>query len=331
MMILVTGATGFIGAALCRALVERGDSVIAFHRYNSSIKCIADLPIKRVIGDLTDDASIHNALQQYPDAVIHLGARHVATRSPDPLLAVNVAGTRTLLEESFRAGVRRVVLMSTAATLGCTTERTLEGRIIPLPETHAAVLDPREEPYTASKKLAEVEAQWALAYGLDVVTTHAGTVIGPGDHYRKRLNFITRYIKNTPKVRFDGGLNFVDVRDVVTGLIHAVNYGERGGRYLLTGTNIDFDTLFQKLSDLTGVAGPTLKVDPARINDLFRFKQNARNLFPVGGSDTDLTRLAGKYYYYDNSASRLALKLAPPRPLDSTLRDTYAYLTGETA
>lgn len=331
MIILVTGATGFIGSALCRALVERGDSVIAFHRYTSSLTGIADLPIKRVIGDLTDDASIHNALQQYPDAVIHLGARQVAARSVDPLLAVNVAGTRTLLEESFRAGVRRVVLMSTAATLGYTTARTLEGDVIPLTETHASTLNPEEEPFTASKKLAEVEAQWALAYGLDVVTTHAGTVIGAGDHYRKRLNLITQYIENTPKVRFDGGLNLVDVRDVVMGLIHAVNYGERGERYLLTGTNVDFDTLFQKLSDLTGVAGPTLKVDPSRVNDLFRFKQNARNLFPVGGSDVDLSRLAGKYYYYDNRVSRLALKLAPPRPLDSTLRDTYAYLTGETA
>ncbi len=325
MIILVTGATGFIGAALCRALVGRGDHVVAFHRYSSSLRGIEDLPIQRAIGDLTDEASIRNAMQHYPDAVVHLAARQLSARSLDPLYAVNVTGSRVVFQEAFRAGVRRVVLVSSAATIGPSPAHSPRGKIIPITESGGAALVPEDEPFASSKKAAEIEAQWALAYGLDVVTVNPAVVLGPGDRYRRRLNPITRFIENPPRFWFDGGLNYVDVRDVVAGLIGAIEYGEKGKRYLLTGTNLSYFDLYKKLADLTGVPAPALKFSASAVNRYFRLKQRARNIFPVGGTDNDPARLAGQYYYFDNRASRLALKLSPPRSIDETLRDAYEW------
>lgn len=325
MIVLVTGATGFIGAALCRTLVDRGDHVIAFHRYSSSLGGLADLPIQRVIGDLTDEASIQNAMQHYPDVVVHLAARQLSARSLDPLYAVNATGSRIVFQEAFRAGVRRVILVSSAATIGPSPAHSPLGTMIPIGESGVAALIPEDEPLAASKKAAEIEAQWALAYGLDVVTVKPSTVLGPGDRQRRRLNLITRYIENPPRFWFDGGQNFVDVRDVVAGLIGAIESGEKGGQYLLTGMNISYFELYQKLAKLTGVPAPTLKFNAAAVNRYFRIKQRARNIFPAGGTDSDPTRLAGQYYYFDNRSSRLALKLAPPRSLDETLNDTYEW------
>lgn len=332
MIVLVTGATGFIGGALCRTLVERGDQVVAFHRYSSSLAGLTDLPIQRVIGDLTDEASIQAAMRYYPDAVVHLAARRLSTRSLDPLYAVNVVGARLVFQEAFRAGVRRVVFVSAASTVGCVVGRAADsGKIIPVTESHGTELRIEDEPFTASKKLAETEAQWALAYGLDVVTVNPGQVVGPGDRSRRKLNLITRFAEKPPAFRFDGGINLIDIRDVVDGLIGAIDYGERGRRYLLTGENLTYDDLYRKLSEITGKPAPALKIGSGAVNRYFRLKQRARSLFPAGGSDSDPARLAGKYYFYNNESSRLALQLRPARPIGESLKDAYDWLKGENA
>ena len=95
-VILVTGATGFIGSALCQSLCDLGHDVIAFHRYNSDIGLIEKLPLHRVIGDLTDDNSIENAFSYRPEIVFHLAAQHVSGRSSARLMDVNVGGTRRI-------------------------------------------------------------------------------------------------------------------------------------------------------------------------------------------------------------------------------------------
>lgn len=329
MLVMVTGATGFIGAALCRALIANGDDVIAFHRFNSKLDGIADLPIKRAIGDMTEPDTFHNALRYVPDAVVHLAARHISGASIQPLIDVNVTGARNLFQAAFRTGVRRVIVLSSAMTVGYTTCADERGRVIPISETHTAPIRVEAEPVIYSKRLLEDEMQWALAYGLDVVSLSPFQVVGPGDRYRRRLNFISRYAENPPPIWYDGGINLIDIDDVTDGIIAALDHGEKGQRYLLTGHNVSFRDLFKELAALTGVPAPTLKAPSDWMNRYFDLKVRAGNFFPSGGLDTDPHRLAGKYYYFDNSASRLALKLASPRPLRPSLRSAYDWFTGK--
>ena len=85
------------------------------------------------------------------------------------------------------------------------------------------------------------------------------------------------------------------------------------------------------MSEITGKPAPALKIGSGAVNRYFRLKQRARSLFPAGGSDSDPARLAGKYYFYNNESSRLALRLRPARPIGESLKDAYDWLKGENA
>ena len=322
-VILVTGATGFIGSALCQSLCDLGHDVIAFHRYNSDIGLIEKLPLHRVIGDLTDDNSIENAFSYRPEIVFHLAAQHVSGRSSARLMEVNVGGTRRILQASFNAGIKRVVLMSSALTLG-TAEPTF-GQLqstSAMTETHQwnSALD--NWPFALSKRFVEQEAQWAAAFGMDIVICNPMMVCGAGDHYRKTTSMIARYRRKPPAFLVEGGINLIDIQDVVQGLIGAMNYGETGKRYLLSGTNLSYDALFQVLSDLTGEKKPTMQLPTGLSNRLFDYKIRHPDLFLAGSFGNDMLQLAGKHFYFDGTDSRLALHLPPTRNIKDSIVET---------
>ena len=187
MKILVTGSTGFIGAALCRALVMRGHSVRAFHRPTSNLLLLNDLPVEHVLGDMTQPETIQAAMQGM-EAVFHTaatlggGGRDLAGR----MYTVTVEGTRTILRFAREAGVQRVVLTSSVAALGV-PERFPHGEMhAPVPvmnENHTWNLRPDYWPYGYAKYLAELEVQRAVAGGQDAVIVNPTVVFGAGDIY----------------------------------------------------------------------------------------------------------------------------------------------------
>ncbi|TLM99693.1 NAD-dependent epimerase/dehydratase family protein, partial [bacterium] len=240
MKILVTGSTGFIGSQLCRALVEDGHRVLAFHRASSSLRGLEGIPgcheqpelspvagcLEHVIGDLAQLESLASALQGV-EAVFHTAGLISPGAQPERLYAVNVEGTRALLQAARDAGVRRVVFTSSVSALGV----PLYGPA-PMDERHSWNFAPRHWEYGYAKHLAEMEVQKAVAAGLDVVIVNPSVVIGAGEVYNASRSIVARAARGQVKYAVEGGLNVVHIADVVAGHLAALEKGRRGERYI---------------------------------------------------------------------------------------------------
>jgi dihydroflavonol-4-reductase len=257
---LVTGASGFVGSAVARALVARGVEVRALVRASSPQQHLAGLDIEFVTGDLRDAQSVRQAMA---------GARwlfHVAAdyrlwaRDPSEIVENNVTGTRIVMEEAQRAGVERIVYTSSVATLECRAggEAADESRQVPEGETIGA--------YKRSKLLAEKLVEEMVARGLPAVIVNPSTPIGPRD------------VKPTPTGRLifeaaagrvpafvDTGLNMVHVDDVAAGHIAALERGRLGERYILGGQNASLSEILGVVAQQTGRRAPRVKIPRAVI------------------------------------------------------------------
>ena len=218
MRVLVTGATGFIGSALCEYLCRNGHEVAAFHRPTSFIGGISAYSLTRLVGDLTDADSVERAVSAFhPEVIFHLGAQMSAAPTINRIMQVNVLGTRAVLLAALKNRVNRVVLMSSAATLGL-PELHHRGNQEPAALNEARVQSTDSElwPFAKSKYLAEMEAQSAATGGLDTVIVNPFMVIGPGDWYRRKSSIMMQTKETPPTLMIRGGINVISVEDVIT-------------------------------------------------------------------------------------------------------------------
>jgi len=168
MKALVTGSTGFIGSALCTALVEKGFSVRAFHRSTSNLTLIKDLPVEHVIGDLTQPASLASAMQGI-DIVFHTAAMLGIKSNAAQHTATTILGTRSVMETALRAGVQRVIHTSSVAALGVPpipSELTPPESSPQLNEHATWNVHPSHWLYGFSKYQAEMEIQKVSSTGV---------------------------------------------------------------------------------------------------------------------------------------------------------------------
>ncbi|HLG45172.1 MAG TPA: hopanoid-associated sugar epimerase [Reyranella sp.] len=254
--VLVTGATGFLGSAVARALVTRGVKVRALARANSRRDNLAQLHCEIVPGDLTDRASLGTAMRgvRY---LFHVAADYrFWARDPSVILRANVDGTRNLMQEALAAGVERIVHTSSVATL------KLAGARGPVDET--APLSPEQAigVYKRSKTLAErVVEDMIQRDKLPAVIVNPTTPIGPRD------------IKPTPTGRIlldaargkipafvDTGLNFAHVDDIAEGHLLAFERGRIGERYILGGENVLLRNLLAAVADAAGRRAPKIRL-----------------------------------------------------------------------
>ena len=124
MRFLVTGSTGFIGSHLCRALLETGHSVRAFHRPTSSLDLIKDLDVEHTIGDITQPKTLSDALVEV-DVVFHAASKVDYWRGQNEMYPVTVGGTRNVLQAALEAGVQRIIYTSSVAALGVPVQNSL--------------------------------------------------------------------------------------------------------------------------------------------------------------------------------------------------------------
>lgn len=246
--ILVTGASGFVGSAVARKLVEAGFSVRALVRGTSPRAHLAGLGLDFFEGDLRDRKSVERAIagMRY---VFHVAADYrLWARDPSEIFASNVEGTRNLMEEAMRAGVERVIYTSSVATIALRSDGMAADETTPLRE------DQGIGAYKRSKIAAErlVEAMVAER-GLAAVIVNPSTPIGPGD---VRPTPTGRIIIEAAKGRIpafiDTGLNLVHVDDVASGHLAALRHGKIGERYILGGQDVLFS---QMLRDIAGLVG----------------------------------------------------------------------------
>jgi dihydroflavonol-4-reductase len=318
MKALVTGSTGFIGGALCRSLIQQGWDVRAFHRATSRLKLLEDLPVEHAIGDLTNHESIKTAAQGM-QVIFHAGALLGSREQLGRMYTVTVEGTRAVMQAALEARVERVVHTSSVAALGIPDHTP--GKNMPpalMDEHHTWNYRPELWPYGYAKYLAELEAQQAVAMGLDVVIVNPSFVFGRGDIYRQNSSLVMQVARKRVPVLVDGGLNVVHIDDVVAGHLAALQYGRSGERYILGGENLTHLRLVQIIADAAGVPAPDLVLPGGLVRFLSTPLRWLEPLLDLPVSPQQL-RQAGLYFYYNIQKAQMELKLPNPQPVEKAV------------
>jgi len=255
MLAFVTGATGFVGSHVARALANQGADLRLLVRASSSTKNIQDLRADLVTGDLREPAALENALAGC-DALFHVAADYrLWVRDPEEMYRANVEGTRAILDVARRNSVRRVVYTSSVATMGFTSNGQLAD------ETSPVSLDNMIGPYKRSKFMAEQVAIEAARSGQDVVIVNPTTPVGERDIKPTPTGrIVVDFLKKKFPAYVDTGLNLVDVKICAQGHIAAFEKGRSGERYILGGENLTLKQILDKLAAITGLPSPSIRV-----------------------------------------------------------------------
>jgi len=252
---LVTGATGFVGSAIARALLARGERVRVLARPGSNRSNLAGLEVEIAEGRLEDSSSLSRALTGC--ARLYHAAADYRLWVPDEaaMLRANVEGTRALMQAAQAAGLERIVYTSSVATLG-----HLESGVVD--EAVPSDLADMVGPYKRSKFLAEAEVRrMAAETGLPVVIVNPSTPIGPGDVKPTPTGrMIVEAASGRMPAYLDTGLNLVHVEDVAQGHLLAMERGRIGERYILGGDNLPLSEILTRIAGLTGRRPPKVRL-----------------------------------------------------------------------
>jgi dihydroflavonol-4-reductase len=258
MKAFVTGATGFVGSHVARALAERGADLRLLVRSTSRTDNIADLRAEVAPGDLRDPASLKNAMTGC-DFVFHVAADYrLWVRDPEEMYRSNVEGTRAIIQAAQESGVHRVIYCSSVATMGFSSDGTVAD------ENSPVSLDDMVGHYKRSKFLAEQVALQAGRSGGNVVVVNPTTPVGEADLKPTPTGrIIVDFLQKKFPAYVDTGLNLADVREVARGHVLAMERAVPGERYILGGEDLTLKQILDKLADLTGLPSPTAKVPHA--------------------------------------------------------------------
>jgi dihydroflavonol-4-reductase len=310
MKALVTGATGFVGGAVARALVRAGVDVRVLARPDSDLQNLQGLPVERIAGDLRDPASLRKALAGCQQ-LYHVAA-HYALWAKDPSIFydINVRGTRNLLEAARDVRIERTVYCSTIGAIGLPPGGGLGTEETPVS------LDQMAGHYKRSKYLAEQEVLKLGKAGLPVVIVNPSAPVGAGDVKPTPTGqVIVDFMRGRMPAYIETGMNIVDVDDVATGHLLAMQKGRQGERYILGCKNLMLREVFEILSKLTGVKAPTIKLPRLAILPLAYVNQWIANLtgqpprIPLEG-----VKMAKYKMHYDCSKAvrELGIPQTPP-------------------
>jgi dihydroflavonol-4-reductase len=328
MRILVTGASGFIGSCLCRALCAQGHEVIALHRSTSLLAGLDGLPVRRFVGDMLDPPSLARAFEGV-EVAFHTAAPMRPEADGRTAIEAHVLGTRQVMQAARRAGVRRLIHTSSVAALGVPdVPPSASAKDAPLlDERHAWNYLPERWPYAFAKHSSELEVLRAVEEGLQAVIVNPSAVFGAGDWYRTSKSLVAHLGRGARVPVLDGGLNAVHVDDVVAGHLAAVERGRIGERYILGGENLTLADMFRITAQVVGRRPPRLRLPLGAVPAVRRLLQPARAILrlPI---EPSLLWLAGYYFFYDTRKAQVELGLPPARSYRQAAQETYAWLVG---
>ncbi len=322
MRAFVTGGTGFIGANLIRLLLQKGYEVKALVRPTSRLDNLEGLDVEIVQGDLNNpDLSWQ---MQGCQVLFHTAAHYSLWQADrEKLYLNNVMGTRNVLNAAAKGGIERIVYTSSVAAIGAGENAEV------VDETHQSPVEKLVGDYKKSKFLAEQEAVKAAKSGIDVVIVNPSTPIGPWDIKPTPTgdDIILRFLRRKMPVYLDTGLNFIDVRDVASGHLLALQQGETGTRYILGNQNLTLKALLEQLAQITGLNPPRrtvptwLPLSVAWVDEMILTRFGKSPSVPLDG-----VRMAHQYMYYDPSKAVRELGL-PQTPITTALQDAVGWFS----
>ncbi|MGA2692567.1 MAG: hopanoid-associated sugar epimerase [Opitutaceae bacterium] len=304
MRIFLTGATGFVGHHVARVLAAKGAELRLLVRKCSSLSNLEGIAGETHVGDLAQPESLRSALSGC-DAVVHVAADYrLWTRDPAAMYRANVEGTRGLLRLASEVGVARFVYTSSVATMHFRTD----GQVID-EETPVSLRDMVGH-YKRSKFMAEEQAIAAAQRGQEVIILNPTTPIGPNDAKptptgRIFVDFLNRRFP----AYMDTGLNLVDVAEVARTHADALTRGTPGRRYILGGENLSLKQILDRMSSVSGIAAPRLKI-PFAVAAVYAFFEESitgRILGREPRASLDEIRMARKKMYASSARAEREL------------------------
>ena len=258
MKVFLTGATGFVGSHVARAYAAAGAELRLLMRKTSKLAAIEGLAAEVVVGDLREPDGLRTALRGC-DALVHVAADYrLWVRDPKEMYEANVDGTRELLRLAREEGVGKVVYTSSVATMGFKADGSIVDEATPVS------LDEMIGPYKRSKFMAEKEAIQAARSGQHVMILNPTTPIGAGDAKPTPTGrIVVDFLNRRFPAYVDTGLNLVDVVEVARMHVVALERGTPGERYILGGENLTLKQILDRMSAITGLPSPTMKVPHA--------------------------------------------------------------------
>jgi dihydroflavonol-4-reductase len=320
MTVLVTGATGYIGAAVVRELLGRGEEVRCLVRPQSDRKNLAGLKVRYAAGDVRDVDSIRRAVDGCR-RVFHLAALYVNwLPRPGRIYAVNEEGTRNVLAACRQAKVGRIVHCSSVAALGA------HGRV-PADETARFNLEATRDHYYISKFRAEQIALAAARAGQEVVIVNPSNPIGPGDVGPTPTGaLIIHILKKRIPAYVAGGINLVDLGDCARGIVAAMDHGRPGEKYVLGNRNVSVKEYFDLIVRVAGRGfSPFLRI-PRFMAVMSAYGYQALSLAtgrpPV--TSASWVRVGSHFSWWDCRKAQTELGLGQ-RPIEQSLAEAVAW------
>jgi dihydroflavonol-4-reductase len=317
MKALITGGAGFLGVKLAAALLERGHTVRLLTRGKRPDVVGAEV----VHGDLSDKEALRQACSGC-DVVFHTaGVISYNPQKNDIMFQTNVIGTRNAVEAALHAGVKKFIHTSSTAAIGINEDpNTLLNEDSPFNAASTGLA------YFTTKHAAEKEVLEGVKQGLHAVILCPGSLMGPGDTRRYEQTYPGLIYKYNPRFLIHGGINFVDIDDVVKGHLLALEKGRKGERYILGGENLTYAELITRTNKLIGREPPKFYIPKW----LMGVAALAIKLVTMMGAKLHITpeivrQTARWYLFVDSSKAQRELGYQP-RFIDNSIAQTISWL-----
>ncbi|MDG0814801.1 NAD-dependent epimerase/dehydratase family protein [Bdellovibrio svalbardensis] len=321
MKVLVTGANGFLGSWVTRALVDEGHEVFALVRPNADVSELHGVNCKFVHGDVTDILSLLEAFKGI-DTVFHLAGVIAYKKSERAKMEkVNVHGTANVIEVCRECKVRRMVYLSSVVAIG--SSRSDDQVLNEGSDFNVHDLDLG---YFETKHKAEELVKKACDRGeLDAVILNPSTVYGPGDAKKGSRKMQVKVAQGRFKFYTSGGVNVVAVEDVVQGILSAWKKGKKGERYILAGENIRIKDLFTMIANEAGVTPPPHHLPDQVIHVVGAVGDCLERIGMKGPLSRENAWTATMYHWFDSSKAQQELDFKP-RPAREAIHNSVQWM-----
>ena len=321
MKVLVTGANGFLGSWVTRALVNEGHDVFALVRPQSDLSELEGVKCQYMYGDVTD---VHSLLEAFKgmDAVFHLAGLIAYKKSQRPSMEkVNVEGTANVVEVCREYKIKRLVYLSSVVAIGAgfNPDQVLS-------ESSSYNISDLNLGYFETKRKAEEIVVKACQRGeIDAVILNPSTIYGAGDAKKGSRKMQIKVARGELNYYTSGGVNVVAVEDVVAGILSAWKKGRSGERYILAGENILIKDLFGMIADEAQVPRPRTEIPTSLLHIVGSAGDFMEKFGLKGPLSKENAYTSTLFHWFDSAKAQKELDFKP-RPAREAIRNSVQWM-----